>query len=66
MPEAMSSNKKIPSALLRASVADMSARSYHLTGGESYYGRKPKFKGKNEFFLQFFYNALLGQSFFNS
>src|ERR1700733_4564133 len=32
-------------------------RSYHRTGGESYYGRKKKFKYLEPFFLQIFYKV---------
>jgi hypothetical protein len=33
-------------------------RSYHLTGGESYYGRKPKCKRFARIFLQIFYKVI--------
>jgi len=32
---------------------------YHLTGVNSYYGRKAKCRGLQEFFLHFFYKSLL-------
>ena len=38
-------------------------RSYHLTGGESYYGRKMKCKGVLKFFLQTFDKVSLHNTF---
>jgi len=55
--------RKFSSALSGARVEARLLRSYHLTGDESYYGAKKKFKGKNEKILQIFYNVNSWQTF---